>query len=80
MITSRVVISKDNIDEATAAELQKYMEDHGIIDIRMRKNPGLGGWFYTVVLLRGSVLAGGPLKEMSDCMKDIIRKVELEEA
>lgn len=75
-MSPRTIINKNNIDESTAAELQKYMEDHGIVDLRMSRPPGATGWVYTAVLRGGTVLAGGPLPEMSDCMKSIIYKLE----
>lgn len=69
-------ITKNNLDEATAAELQRYMEDHGIVDIHMTRRADLRGWVFVAVLKNGSALAGGPLPEMSDCMKAIVQKLE----
>ena len=76
MPAERTIITKSNLDEATAAELQRYMEDHGIVDLHMARRAEVRGWVYTAVLKDGTVLAGGPLPEMSDCMKALIQKLE----
>lgn len=68
------IISKSNIDAATAAEIQKYLDDKGITELRMRKTKA--GWYYDATFTDRSVLAGGPYPEMSDCMQDLIKLLD----
>lgn len=69
-----MIINKNNLDEATAAELQKYMEDKGIKEMRMARTHL--GWYVTAAFSDASVIHGGPLPEMSDCMKYLVTKLE----
>ncbi len=66
-------ISLTNIDEATAAELQKYMEDHGVVEIKMSRIKTI--WRYEVTLVNGGLLYGDD-DSMGGCMKAIIHKLE----
>lgn len=71
-------ITNDNIDEATAEELQKYMDDHGVADIRMsREHHGYGsGVMLTATLRSGAVINGGPFKNLGEAMRFLVRQLE----
>lgn len=67
------IITKNNLDEATAAELQKFLEDKGIKELKMARTAA--GWYVDATFIDASVLSGGPLSEMSDCMKYLIERL-----
>jgi hypothetical protein len=74
-----VNITRDNIDEATAAELQRYMEDHGVKTIQMRRErypDKVIGWTLYARLVDGRQIVVGPFPGMSDAMKHLIFKLE----
>lgn len=70
-----VNISRDNIDEASAAELQKYMTDKGVKDLRLNK-PSKEGWYLHAVLVNGAVIAGGPYPDMAACLHMLVMRLE----
>lgn len=72
-------ITKDNLDEATAAELQKYMEEHGVVELSMKRERYADkktGWTVIAKLTNDTQIAGGPFNEMSDGMKFLVQKLE----
>lgn len=69
-------ITNANIDAASAAELQKYMEDHGVVDLHMRRFAREGGWSLIAKLSNDRQVAGGPFKEMKDAIAFLVRKLE----
>lgn len=72
-------VSANNLDEATAAEIQKYMEDHGVVDLHMKRERyanKVTGWTVVAKLSTGVQVAGGPFPEMSDAMKFLVHKLE----
>lgn len=73
-------ITVDNVDEAFAEEVQKYMDDHGVADIYMKRerysDNTTTGWTIVAKLVDGRQYAGGPFKEMKDAVKFLVRKLE----
>lgn len=74
-----MTVLASNIEGATLAELQKYMEEHGVVEIVMRRERSLDnvtGWIIVATLVNNTQIAGGPFPEMKDAMKFLIHKLE----
>lgn len=69
-------VSSANIEEATFAEVQKYMEDHGVIELRIWWEGVHKVWFYRAVLRGGAAVSGGGHTSMAGAMKALVHALE----